>query len=192
MQRHETSEMFDSDAQCPDPSPAPTETPRPTAFKPLPPKVKRSRRRRKKSRMFLVPYEPTLSPIFEESQRSSRELDAAVPCSQPLLYVPAFARYPTYGVITPRLNRVVIAIEEEGGDKAWPERVARILTLSWFLTSISALVLLGGATMIWMAFDGEDDGDVLTHRNVVTAFVGVAVILMAVLFVLWNVFRGLR
>ncbi|KAL1476824.1 hypothetical protein MTO96_036211 [Rhipicephalus appendiculatus] len=191
MQRHETSE-FDSEAQCPDPSPSVTS--RPTEFKPLPPKVKRSRRRRRKSRIFLVPYEPTLSPIFEESQcASSKDQDALVPCSQPLLYVPSFARYPTYGVITPRLNRLVIAIEEEEhGGKAWPERVARILTLSWFLASVSALVLLGGATMIWMAFDGEADGSVLTHRNVLTAFVGVAVILMALLFVVWNVFRGLR
>ncbi|KAL3222681.1 hypothetical protein MRX96_000577 [Rhipicephalus microplus] len=190
MQLQEISQF--SEAQCPEAFP--TMTPRPTVSQPLPTKTtKRSRRRRRKSRVFLVPHQPTLSPIFEESPCASSSKDAAVPCSRPLLYGPAFARYPTYGVVVPRLHRVVIAIEEEeAGDKAWPERVARILTLSWFLTSVSALVLLGGAAMIWMAFDGEAGGSLFTHRNALTAFVGVAVILMALLFVLWNVFRAFR
>ncbi|XP_075745342.1 uncharacterized protein LOC142803683 [Rhipicephalus microplus] len=192
MQLQEISQF--SEAQCPEAFP--TMTPRPTVSQPLPTKTtKRSRRRRRKSRVFLVPHQPTLSPIFEESPcaSSSKDEDAALPRSQPLLYGPTLARYPTYGVVVPRLHRVVIAIEEEeAGDKAWAERIARILTLSWFLTSVSALVLLGGAAMIWMAFDGEAGGSVFTHRNALTAFVGVAVILMALLFVLWNVFRAFR
>lgn len=105
-----------------------------------------------------------------------------------------FARYSTYGVVTSRLNRVVIAVEEDSSKFwTWTERVARILTLSWFLMLLSALVLLGGVLMIWTAFFDEANGDgMMTHRNVVTVFVGIAVITMTLLFVLWNAFRGLR
>ncbi|XP_065310028.1 uncharacterized protein [Dermacentor albipictus] len=190
MQRHESSGSLGS-GTCSVSLPR-METSRPAApaWKPLP-KVKWSRRRGKKSKVYLVPYQPSLSPIFEESQGSSQ--DGAVPCSQPLLLRP-FARYSTYGVITPRLNRVVIAIEEDSSKfSTWTERVAKILALSWFLMLLSVLVLMVGVLMIWMAFSGEANGDgAMTHRNVVTVFVGIAVIAMAVLFVLWNASRGLR
>ncbi|KAH6932325.1 hypothetical protein HPB50_004848 [Hyalomma asiaticum] len=195
MQRDENS-GYNCDLREPRAAPPPqvprTEAARPTACKP-PPKVKIPRRCRKKSKVYLVPYEPTLSPIFEESQCSPRQ-DIVDPCSQPLLYVP-FARHPTYGVFTAprRLNRVVITVEEKDSeDKAWPERVARILTLTWFLMSLSALVLLGGATMIWVAFAEGDAGGGSTYRNVVTAFVGIGVFVIALMFVLWNAFRGLH
>lgn len=192
MQRDESS-GYNCDPREPRAAPPPqaphTEAARPTASKP-PPKVNIPRRGRKKSKVYLVTYEPTLSPIFEESHCSPRQ--DVVDCSQPLLYVPC-ARHPTYGVFAPRhLNRVVITIEEKGRDKTWPERVARILTLTWFLMALSALVLLGGATMIWVAFAEGDAGGGSTYRNVVTAFVGIGVFVIALMFVMWNAFRGLR
>ncbi|KAK8776991.1 hypothetical protein V5799_029664 [Amblyomma americanum] len=143
--------------------------------------------RRRPSKVYLVPYAPTLSPIFEESLQGSS-------CSLASQLKPS-SRALSYGAITPRLNRVVIAVEghDDCGDRllsSWLERMAKILTLSWLVFSLGVIVLLGGLFLIWMAFV-EQEGGAVRHRNMVTAFVGVVVVVMAVLFVLWRARRGL-
>lgn len=152
-------------------------------------KPKKRWSRRRSSKVYLVPYAPTLSPILEESAQGSSCSQA----SKPLLK--RSSQTLSYGVITPRLNRVVIAVEEHDdcGNQllsSWLERVAKILTLSWLVFSLGVIVLLGGVFLIWLAFV-EHDGGGMRHGNMATAFVGIVVVVMAVLFVLWKALGGL-
>ncbi|XP_077533657.1 uncharacterized protein LOC144145793 isoform X1 [Haemaphysalis longicornis] len=149
---------------------------------------------RRWSKVYLVPYVPSLSPIFEEERQDRESHLHDTPSHRPLLLTAQ--RLSSYGVVTPRLRKVVITIDEDesgsfDGDRvsSWAARARKAFTLSWLFLSVSSIAVMGGVLMIWMAMVDLLQGE-SKHRNAATAFVGFTIVGLAALVVVLKAVKG--